>query len=64
MNEAEPAATLRRCAKRLMAADWPREARRADAFAVVVMSDEPDDITVAVRKTVPVALQRAIEDRL
>jgi hypothetical protein len=63
-NEAEPAATLRRCAKRLMAADWPQDVRRADAFAVVVMSDEPNDITAAVRKTVPVALQRAIEDGL
>ena len=64
-NLAEPATTLRRCAKRLVASEWPQAVRRADAFAVVVMADElDDDLTAAVRNTVPAALQRAIETTL
>ena len=64
-NLAEPATTLRRCAKLLLPARWPDSLRRADAFAVIVIADEPDDdLTSAIRKTVPAAVQRTVETKL
>ena len=61
-NDREPATTLRRCAKKLLAIDWSDVLTTAPHFAVFVIADELDDsLSRQLRKTVPADLQRTIE---
>lgn len=61
-TDREPAATLRRCAKTLLATDWSSVLTTHPRFAVFVVADELDDtLTKQLRATVPADLQRAIE---
>lgn len=53
-NDREPGTTLRRCAKKLLQADWAEILRVVDDFVVLVVEDEiGDDHIKLVRATVP-----------
>jgi hypothetical protein len=61
-NDREPAMTLRRCAKKLLATDWTDVLTPAPHFAVFVIGDELDDsLNRQLRKTVAADIQRGIE---
>lgn len=64
-NDREPAATLRRCARRLLAdLAWAATLELADGFAVVALPDEhDDDFSRHLAATVPAATLRSIEAR-
>jgi hypothetical protein len=61
-NEREPAATLRRCARTLLHANWTPGLNAADYFCVFVIANEIDDtLSQQLRKAVPADSQRLIE---